>query len=517
MKKSIKRLCATIVSVSLLVAAVPSTVFAQSGYIGYFGGITEGKRLPKTSETLLELNKSTKSETFTYKEYVLMDKTPVLFEGEMKITSKEPEAFADKGTYTIRMEVSPTATSDGEATIERDITFKVNYYKDQDNNIVKDYTVTNWDETLTSPTGSYALDEKKSYFDLSIVENYTPGVMYYKGDISSKAYYSGGLGNDDSPAEVTKTGSIFGYNSAWSNTETHRIDTYVKNGPDSFTYQIRPSVSVYKDIQYGNNEPTYSSFDGNYREVMTNDSGLFYTILNKSNSMYLTDDKGNASIDSRNYFEQLPPVNLTSLKGAPYYSDVEKLYGMGILQGDPNLFKPTQAITRGEFVTMLVRAFKLPTTAYETTGKKTSSKTAQTQYYADVAPNRNDYKYIQTAKDYGVAYGSSDGHFYPDQTISRQEAICMIIRSLGLQTIGITGNPQSPFLDDKDIANWAKNDIYTAYKIGIISTGTDFKINPKQKLSKADAAVLVNSMIDYLRYDLKQNYAESVVNYVENQ
>ncbi len=516
MKKGMKKLSAIMVSVSLLVAAVPTSVFAQTGYIGYFGGITEGKRLPKTSETLLELNKNTKKETFTYKEYVLMDKTPTLFEGEMTISSKEPEVLADKGSYTITIEVQPTDTSTGEAKITRDMTLKVNYYKDQDNNIIKDYTVTNWEETLTSPTGSYTLDEKKSYFDLSVVENYAPGVMYYKGDVSSKAYYSGGLG-EDGVAEVTKTGSIFGYNSAWSNTETHRIDAYVKNGEDAFTYQIRPSVSVYKDLQYGNNEPTYTSFDGNYREVMVNESGLFYTILNKSNSMYLTPDKGSASIDSRNYFEQLPPVNLTSLKGAPYYNDVEQLYGMGVLQGDPNLFKPTQAITRGEFVTMLVRAFKLPTTAYETTSKKASSKNTPVQYYADVAPNRNDYKYIQTAKDYGVAYGSSDGHFYPDQTITREEAICMIIRSLGLQTIGITGNPQSPFLDDKEIANWAKNDIYTAYKIGIISTGTDFKIRPKEKLTKADAAVLVNSMIDYLRYDLKQNYAESVVNYVENQ
>ncbi len=515
MKKSIKRFCATLVSVSLLVTAVPTTVFAQSGYIGYFGGITEGKRLPKTSETLLELSQNTKTQSFTYKEYVLMDKTPTLFEGEMKITSKEPDVLADKGSYTLRLEVGPTDTSTGKTVINRDITFKVNYYKDSDNNIVKDYTTTKWTETLTSPTGTYSLDTKKSYFDLSVVENYTPGVMYYKGDVSSKAYYTGGLG-ESGAAGVTKTGSIFGYNSAWSNTETHRIDAYVKNGEDSFTYQIRPSVSVYKDLQYGNNEPTYASFDGNYREVMTNDSGLFYTILNKSNSMYLTANKGNASVDSRNYFEQLPPVNLTSLKGAPYYNDLEKLYGMGVLTGDPNLFKPTQAITRAEFVTMLVRAFKLPTAAYETTAKK-SSKTVPAQYYADVSSSRNDYKYIQTAKDYGVAYGSSDGHFYPDQTITRQEAICMIIRSLGLQTIGITGNPQSPFIDDTSIANWAKNDVYTAYKIGIISTGTDFKINPKQKVSKADAAVMVNSMIDYLRYDLKENYAESVVNYVENQ
>ncbi len=516
MKKCIKRLSATLVSVSLLVTAVPTTVFAQSGYIGYFGGITEGKRLPKTSETVLQLTQNTKSQAFTYKEYILMDKTPILFEGEMIIASKEPDVLGEKGTYNIDIEVAPTATSTGEASINREITYKVNYYRDKDKNIVKDYSVIDWSETLKTPTGAYKLDEKKSYFDLSVVENYTPGVMYYKGDVSSKAYYTGGLGTDGI-VEVTKTGSIFGYNSAWSNTETHRLDVYVKNGEDAFTYQIRPSVTVYKDLQYGNNEPTYSSFDGNYREVMTNESGLFYTILNKSNSMYLTANKGNASIDSRNYFEQLPPVNLTSLKGAPYYNDVEKLYGMGVLQGDPNLFKPTQAITRGEFVSMLVKAFKLPTTTYETTAKKSSSKTALPQYYADVSPTRNDYKYIQTAKDYGVAFGSSDGHFYPDQTISRQEAICMIIRSLGLQTIGITGNPQSPFLDDKDIATWAKNDLYTAYKIGIISTGTDFKVNPKKTLSKADATVIVNSMINYLRYTLKENYAETVVNYVENQ
>ncbi len=513
MKKAIKRLCASLLSVSLLVTAVPTDVFAQSGYIGYFGGITEGKRLPKTSETLLELNSASKNETFTYKEYILIDKTPVLFEGEMEITSKEPEELSDKGSYTIRIEIAPTDTSTGDGTIERDITYQVNYYKDEDNNVIKDYTTTKWSETLTTATGTYELDTKRSYYDLSIVENYAPGVMYYKGDVSSKAYYTGGLG-EDGVVEVTKTGSIFGYNSAWSNTETHRIDTYVSNGEDTFNYQIRPSVSVYKDLQYGTNEPTYTSFAGNYREVLTNESGLFYTILNKSNSMYLTDDTGYASVDSRNYFEQLAPVNLTSLKGAPYYSDVEKLYGMGVLDGDPNLFQPTQAITRAEFVTMLVKAFKLSTADYEVQSSR-KSKVPMASYYADISSSRDDFKYIMAARDYGVAYGSTDGHFYPDGYITRQEAICMIVRSLGLQTMGITGNPQSPFIDDEDIANWAKNDLYTAYKIGIVSTGEDFKINPRQTLSKADAAVIVNSMVDYLRYTLKENYAESIVNYVE--
>lgn len=512
MKKALTKFCASLVTVSLLVTSIPTTVFAQSGYIGYFGGITEGKRLPKTSESLLDLYNNTTNGTLTYKEYILFDKTPVVFEGELNIASNEPESFDDKGSYTIRMEVAPTETSSGN-TIDRDITFAVNYYKDEDNNVIKDYTVTRWDEEITTPTGSYSIDEKKSYFDLSIVENYKPGVMYYKGDVSSKAYYTGGL-SEDGVVEVTKTGSIFGYNSAWSNTETHRIDAFVNNGEDTFSYQIRPSVSVYKDLQYGNNEPTYASFAGNYREVLTNESGLFYTILHKSNSMYETENNGYASIDSRNYFEQLAPVNLTSLKGAPYYNDVEKLYGMGILDGNPNLFKPTQAITRGEFVTMLVKAFKLPTDEYESTGKK---KEPLLSYYADISSKRNDYKYIMTARDYGVAYGSSDGHFYPDNYITREEAICMIIRSLGLQTMGITGNPQSPFLDDDKISNWAKNDLYTAYKIGIISTGNDFKINPKEIVSKAEAGVTINSMIDYLRYTLKENYAENVVNYVETQ
>ncbi len=514
MKRILKRFCASAMVVTMAVTSMPLEVFAQSGYIGYFGGITEGKRLPKTSETLLDLYNTTKKETFTYKEYVLMDKTPTLFEGQMEITTKEPLVLVDKGSYTIRMEISPTDTSDGLATIERDITFQVNYYRDSENNIIKDYSTTNWEETISTPTSSYELDEKKSYFDLSVVENYAPGVMYYKGDISSKAYYTGGLA-ESGKSEVTKTGSIFGYNSAWSNTETHRIDAYVNNGPDTFSYQIRPSVSVYKDLQYGNNEPTYSSFDGNYREVLVNDSGLFYTILNKSNSMYLADNNGHASVDSRNYFEQLPPVNLTSMKGAPYYNDVEKLYGMGVLSGDPQLFKPTQAITRAEFVTMLVKAFKLPTTAHENTSKK--SKNSSAQYFADIAPNRNDYKYIQTARDAGIAFGSTDGHFYPDSQITREEAICIIIRSLGLETMGIHGNPQSPFLDDAKISNWAKNGLYTAYKVGIISTGKDFKVNPKQIVSKAEAAVVVNSMINYLRYTLKENYAESIVNYIENQ
>lgn len=516
MKRTYKSICASVLTVTLVLSSIPISVFAETGYMGYFGGITEGRRLPKTSETILDTRSETQNGTLSYKEYVIMDKTPTLFEGEMEIENGAPQSLdelEDSGTYEVTLGMHPGDDSTSEATIDRDITFEVNYYK-SGNSVIKDYTVTSWEETLTSPTGSYTLNEDKSYYDISIVESYSPGVMYYKGDISSKAYYDGGL-SEDGIAEVTRTGGIYGYDSAWSSTETQRIDAYVKNGEDTFNYQVRPSVSVYKDLQYGDNEPTYTSFDGNYKEVLINESGLFYNILDKSNSMYLTEDSGSASIDSRNYFEQLPPVNLTNLKGAPYYSDIEKLYGMGIIDGNPNLFVPTQAITRGEFVTMLVKAFKLPTDKYEAASTKSTTK-PMASYYADVLSNRDDFKYIMTARDYGVAYGATDGHFYPDSQITRQEAICMIIRSLGLQTIGITGNPQSPFIDDEDIASWAKNDLYTAYKVGIISTGDDFKIYPKKTLTKAEAAVMINSMIDYLRYTLKENYAESIVNYIEN-
>ena len=48
-----------------------TNIYAQSGEMFYFGGVTEGSKLPKTIESYVA-NKSSKGQTYTYKEAVCL-------------------------------------------------------------------------------------------------------------------------------------------------------------------------------------------------------------------------------------------------------------------------------------------------------------------------------------------------------------------------------------------------------------------------------------------------------------
>ncbi len=484
--------------------------FAYVGDMGFFGGISEGRRLPKTTDEVMlkaGTSKSSTSQTLEYKEMVFLGGEPSEFVGDITIKSGGDKIDYIKnptGTYKDSFVVDSTSKT-GDTTIKRNITFNVNYYT-SGNQIIKDYKATAWTETLSTPSGGYTIDKDASIYDISIIEDHTPGVIYYKGDISSKAVYTDGTTQNLS-------GTFYGYNSAYSSTETHRLDGTIDFGDGSgqMQYQVRPSVTVDKTIVYGKNEPQLTSFEGNYKEVISNESGLMYDVFITPSKYYYIDKTGSTSIDQFNTFEQLIAPDTTYLKGHFAEFDIKKLFAMSILTGDPKHYKPNQAITRGQYITMLARAIKLDTTKYETVSK--SSKTPITIVFPDVSPTREDYKYIMAGYDAGLAIGRQDGHYFPDATLTREEAFVILLRTLGLSQLGLDSTPVTSFVDDGKISGWARKEIYAAQRIGLISGDQDGKVNPKSFVTKAEAAALTNRLVDYMRSDLQKDYGQNIVHF----
>ena len=122
-------------------------------------------------------------------------------------------------------------------------------------------------------------------------------------------------------------------------------------------------------------------------------------------------------------------------------------------------------------------------------------------------------KYIISAFNNGLIVGRNDSNFYIDSTIDRQEAVSLLVRSLGLEHLGFTGAATTSFVDDKDIDIWAKKEIQAAYNIGLISEDENGKFNPKSYLSKAEAAAILNALISYMRENLVVDYTDRIINY----
>lgn len=494
---------------AVLALFMTGTAKAELGDFGYFGGISEGRDLPKTTELLLEnKNKNDELES-VYKELVFLAGEPVVFEGTIEVKNGKVDDSKDAGTYNSEYTVKSSNSTDTEtADISRSLKYEVSYRK-EGSQVIKDYAVDSWKETITINGTSYQLDDEQSKSSISIIQDNTPGVTYYKGNLTHKAVYT----VDESKVTLEMNGAFYGYNCAYSSTETQRIDCTITTDDWQMQYQLRPSVSLGKTLQYTQNEPTAISFEGNYQEVIQNRSGLSYNIyVIPSQFQYSIEPSGNISIDTFNSFEQLIAPDVSYLKGHFAEDDIKRLFSMKILEGDAKYYQPNQAITRGQFVEMLVKAIKLPVEETTTT-KSSRKKSVVNLVFPDVLPERADYPYIMAAYKAGLAVGRDNGQFYVDSPIERQEAIVILVRTLGLENLGLDPTPITTFTDDSQIASWAKKEIYAANRLGIIAGDEDGKFRPKEYVSKAEAAAFVNRLNNYMRTDLQTDYTEHIVNY----
>jgi hypothetical protein len=186
---------------------------------------------------------------------------------------------------------------------------------------------------------------------------------------------------------------------------------------------------------------------------------------------------------------------------------------MQVLTGDPRFFVPEQAITRGQFVTALVRAIKLPVEPVVLPRVARNAQPQALELYRDVDSNRPEFRYIRAASQSRVAIGFDDGSFRFDNPITRQEAFVIAVRALGVASnMGLNPTVVMPFTDSEQVAYWAMRHVDVAYMLGLIQPDATGRINPNRMMSKAEAAGFLNDLIDFLRTGILHHYTEQMVN-----
>ena len=99
-------------------------------------------------------------------------------------------------------------------------------------------------------------------------------------------------------------------------------------------------------------------------------------------------------------------------RGAWYYEPVSILSGAELIDGEAGYFRPDEAITRGDFITLAVKAYG----AEEYYGVDYFNDTTHT-------PRRG---YINAAARLGLVTGYPDGGFHPYSSLTRAEAVTII-------------------------------------------------------------------------------------------
>lgn len=137
---------------------------------------------------------------------------------------------------------------------------------------------------------------------------------------------------------------------------------------------------------------------------------------------------------------------------AVYAGAVGVLNGLGVINGyEDGTFQPQQNVTRAEFTAMLMRTLNFGSLG---------STSAANLPFTDIDDNDSDINWsipnINTAYAQGIINGYEDNTFRPRDNVAYEEAIKMIVCTLGYSDIDSSGNP------------WYSQYIAQATKLGVL-------------------------------------------------
>ena len=165
------------------------------------------------------------------------------------------------------------------------------------------------------------------------------------------------------------------------------------------------------------------------------------------------------------------------------YEYISTLIDKKIINGyDDGTFKPSNSVSRSEFVKMIYTAFRL-------SGEITVS-------FDDVADDEWYAEPIRSVASLGIVSGIGDGKFAPNAEITRQD-MCVMIKNV-LDYKNITPDKQydlSSFTDSDDIADYAEEAINVLKQAGIINGYDNGSFGPRDAVTRAEAAKVIALLI----------------------
>jgi hypothetical protein len=217
--------------------------------------------------------------------------------------------------------------------------------------------------------------------------------------------------------------------------------------------------------------------NGSYRHVPTKvikENDVYYAVINSlTNSIYTLVHHEAFFEDVQNHWAEEAILNLASRT---------------VVSGnDSGEFLPNASIKRAEFAAMIVKALGLKVQAY--TGGYTD--VTEMNWYAD---------YIETAKQMNLISGYSDGTFRPEAAITREEAMAMVAKSVGLTGLDDSMTTAKAvalietFGDAETVSAWAIDSVGICLNKGLVS-GDAGNLNPKADITRAESVVILETLL----------------------
>ena len=157
---------------------------------------------------------------------------------------------------------------------------------------------------------------------------------------------------------------------------------------------------------------------------------------------------------------------------------VNELSQKKVLSGYPDgTFKPSNSVTRAEFAKVVALAF-----GYEP---------GVTGAFNDVKANDWFAGFVDALNAEGIV-GGYEGKFNPNETLTRQDAACIIYRIL---KDDLTLSEKEAFSDEEDVSDYAKDAVSSLHKAGVVN-GNNNMFNPLSTITRGEVAVMVSNAVN---------------------
>lgn len=173
---------------------------------------------------------------------------------------------------------------------------------------------------------------------------------------------------------------------------------------------------------------------------------------------------------------------------------------LGIMVGDENGdLRLNDTITRAEVTKMICVAGNISTESQEKLIFSTDPEAQSIFKYPDVPETHWAHKYIKSAKAYGIIEGDENGNFNPENAVTNEEVIKMVVALLGY----------SPMADTR--GGYPAGYTATAVQIGLTK---DMQLEVDAPAKRCDVAKIICNALDTpLMYQTGMNFSTQTAEY----
>ncbi|WP_026896303.1 S-layer homology domain-containing protein [Clostridiisalibacter paucivorans] len=188
------------------------------------------------------------------------------------------------------------------------------------------------------------------------------------------------------------------------------------------------------------------------------------------------------------YFAKNSKGNFKDIGGHWAEREIKIMSGKGIINGrSPDVFSPDDNVSRAEFAALISRMLKYTTPTEAEIPFKDINKNSW--YYGSI---------LSTCRE-GIINGKGNQRFDPKGNITRQEMSKVISKVLENRLYKNGDSKElNIFIDKEKISPWAKQAVALVVREDIMKGVGKNRFEPKQKVTRAQAAVMLYRMYDLI-------------------